>query len=148
MVTKLTRDVSSSTASQDVNFWLRFERALEGIEAQFRSEEVRMVMDALRNAKRFHGSVGFIAETRLKEATDLGGSFSFFFGINEADGYTSATSWSKRSLLLCDLDKGHESLTLIENKNANCLPAQFVELFHLLKILIGRRPSADLNISD
>ena len=71
-VTKLSRDVSSGTASQEINFWLSLERALEGIEAQLRSEEVNMVMDCLRNAKRFHATVSFIADTGLKEATDIG----------------------------------------------------------------------------
>jgi dynein heavy chain 1 len=48
------------------------ERALEGIEAQLRSEEVTMVMECLRNAKRFHATVSFIADTGLKDATDNG----------------------------------------------------------------------------
>ena len=76
VVTKLTRDVSFGTASprQEVNFRLSLERALEGIEAQLRSEDVRMVMDALRNAKRFHATVSFIADIELKDVTDLGGS--------------------------------------------------------------------------
>lgn len=73
-VTKLTRDVASGTASQEINFWLSLERALEGIEAQLRSEEVTIVMDCLRNAKRFHATVSFIADTGLKDATDLGQS--------------------------------------------------------------------------
>ncbi|KAF8991378.1 dynein heavy chain, N-terminal region 1-domain-containing protein [Cyathus striatus] len=59
------------TASQEINFWLSLERALEGIETQLRSEEVGMVMDCLRNAKRFHATVSFIADTGLKDATDL-----------------------------------------------------------------------------
>jgi Dynein heavy chain, N-terminal region 1 len=71
-VTKLTRDVSSGTASQEINFWLSLERALEGIEAQLRSDEVNMVMDCLRNAKRYHATVSFIADTGLKDATDRG----------------------------------------------------------------------------
>jgi hypothetical protein len=73
-VTKLTRDVSSGTASQEINFWLTLERALEGIETQLRSDEVNMVMDCLRNAKRFHATVSFIADTGLKDATDRGES--------------------------------------------------------------------------
>ena len=73
-MTKLTRDVPSATSSQEVNFWLSLERALEGMEAQLRSGEVGMVMDSLRNAKRFHTTVSFIADTGLKVATDLGGS--------------------------------------------------------------------------
>lgn len=48
-VTKLSRDVSSGTASQEINFWLSLERALEGIENQLRSDEVNMVMECLRN---------------------------------------------------------------------------------------------------
>jgi len=71
-VTKLNRDVSSGTASQEINFWLSLERALEGIEAQLRSDEVNMVMDCLRNAKRFHATVSFIADTGLKTAMDQG----------------------------------------------------------------------------
>jgi pilus assembly protein TadC len=71
-VTRLTREVSSGTASQEINFWLSLERALEGIEAQLRSEEVNMVMDCLRNARRFHATVSFIADTGLKDATDVG----------------------------------------------------------------------------
>jgi Dynein heavy chain, N-terminal region 1 len=71
-VTKLNRDVASGTASQEINFWLSLERALEGIENQLRSEEVNMVMECLRNAKRFHATVSFIADTGLKDATDNG----------------------------------------------------------------------------
>ena len=52
---------------------------------QLRSEDARMVMVALRNAKRFHATVAFIADTGLRDATDLGESLFFFFGINEAD---------------------------------------------------------------
>ena len=74
-VTKLNRDVASGTASQEINFWLTFERALEGIlEAQLRSDEINMVMACLRNAKRFHATVSFIADTGLKDATDQGES--------------------------------------------------------------------------
>lgn len=74
-VTKLTRDVSSGSASQEINFWLSLERALEAIEAQLRSEEVLMVMDCLRNAKRFRATVSFMADTGLTDATEIGESF-------------------------------------------------------------------------
>ena len=45
----------------------------EGV-AGDRGAVVGMVMDALRHAKRFHGTVSFIFDTGLKDATDLGGS--------------------------------------------------------------------------
>ncbi|TBU30761.1 dynein heavy chain [Dichomitus squalens] len=102
-VTKLTRDVSSGTASQEINFWLSLERALEGIEAQLRSEEVNMVMDCLRNAKRFHATVSFIADTGLRDATDTVHKYNQLmkdFPLNEL---LSAT----------DLDKIQEAVVLI-----------------------------------
>ncbi|WVQ73635.1 hypothetical protein IAR50_003215 [Cryptococcus sp. DSM 104548] len=70
-VTKLNRDVSSGTASQEINFWLSMEHALEGIEAQLGGEEVTLALDVLKHAKRFHATVSFIADTGLKEAADL-----------------------------------------------------------------------------
>ncbi|THH07940.1 hypothetical protein EW145_g3047 [Phellinidium pouzarii] len=102
-VTKLTRDVSSGTASQEINFWLSLERALEGIEAQLRSDEVNMVMDCLRNAKRFHATVSFIADTGLKDATDIVHKYNQLmkdFPLNEL-------------LSAPDLDKIQESVVLI-----------------------------------
>lgn len=71
-VTKLSRDVGSGTASQEVNFWLSMEHALEDIEAQLRGEEVSLALDVLKHAKRFHATVSFIADTGLKEAAELG----------------------------------------------------------------------------
>jgi hypothetical protein len=39
-VTKLTRHVSSGTASEELNFWLSLKRALRSIEIQLRNDEV------------------------------------------------------------------------------------------------------------
>ncbi|KAI0727592.1 dynein heavy chain, N-terminal region 1-domain-containing protein [Fomitopsis betulina] len=102
-VTKLSRDVSSGTASQEINFWLSLERALEGIENQLRSEEVLIVMECLRNAKRFHATVSFMTDTGLKDATDTVHKYNQLmkdFPLNEL---LSAT----------DLDKINEALILI-----------------------------------
>jgi dynein heavy chain 1 len=71
-VTKLLRDVRLGVASQEINFWLSLERALDGIETQLRSDEVNMVINCLRNAKQFWATVSFIADTGLKDAMDLG----------------------------------------------------------------------------
>ena len=70
-VTKKTRDPSSGTAAQEINFWLGMESALEAIEAQLRSEGVRLTLDVLKNAKRFQATVSFSADTGLKETTDM-----------------------------------------------------------------------------
>ncbi|KAI0259332.1 cytoplasmic dynein heavy chain 1 [Gloeopeniophorella convolvens] len=102
-VTKLNRDVASGTASQEINFWLSLERALEGIENQLRSEEVNMVMDCLRNAKRFHATVSFMTDTGLKDATDNVHKYNQLmkdFPLNEL-------------LSAPDVDKVQEALMLI-----------------------------------
>ncbi|KAI0668593.1 dynein heavy chain [Trametes maxima] len=102
-VTKLTRDVSSGTASQEINFWLSLERTLEGINAQLRSDEVIMVMECLRNAKRFHATVSFLADTGLNDAMDTVHKYNQLmkdFPLNEL---LSAT----------DLDKIQEGVVLI-----------------------------------
>ena len=54
-----------------------------------------MVMDALRNAKRFPATVRLTTDTGLKDATDLGGSPLLFLRIDEADGYWQSTSTTK-----------------------------------------------------
>jgi hypothetical protein len=71
-MTKLTRDVVSGMASQEINFWLSLEHALDGIEAQLRSDEVNMVINCLWNVKQFRATVSFIADIGLKDAMDLG----------------------------------------------------------------------------
>ncbi|KAG8913305.1 hypothetical protein FRC00_002656 [Tulasnella sp. 408] len=104
-VTKLSRDVSSGTASQEINFWLSLERALEGIEAQLRSDAVNMVLDCLRNAKRFHATVSFIADTGLKEATDVVHKYNQLMKDFPLNDLLSAT----------DLDKIQEAIIAIFN---------------------------------
>ena len=52
-------------------------------------------MDALRNAKRFHVTVGFTTDTGLKDATDLSGSPLLFLQMDKADGYWQFTSTTK-----------------------------------------------------
>ncbi|KAK4049755.1 dynein heavy chain [Microbotryomycetes sp. JL221] len=102
-VTKLNRDVASGTASQEINFWLSMERALDGIEEQLRSDPVVLTLDILRHAKRFHATVSFIADTGLKEATDVVHKYNQLmkdFPLNEL-------------LAATDLAKVQESITLI-----------------------------------
>ncbi|KAF8229624.1 hypothetical protein L208DRAFT_1285588, partial [Tricholoma matsutake] len=100
---KLTRDIVSGTASQEINFWLSLECALDGIEVQLRSDEVNMVINCLQNMKRFQATVSFIVDTGLKDAMDLVHKYNQLmkdFPLNEL---LSAT----------DLDKIQESLVLI-----------------------------------
>ncbi|KAJ3331033.1 hypothetical protein HDU76_004259 [Blyttiomyces sp. JEL0837] len=56
-VTKLSRDPSSGTASQEINFWLGMERALAQIEEQLKSDQIVLTLDVLKHAKRFHATM-------------------------------------------------------------------------------------------
>ncbi|KAK4688349.1 dynein cytoplasmic 1 heavy chain, partial [Tremellales sp. Uapishka_1] len=102
-VTKLSRDVASGTASQEINFWLSMEHALEGIEAQLKGDEVSLALDVLKHAKRFHATVSFIADTGLKEAADLVHKHNILMKDFPLDELLAAT----------DLDKIQESVYLI-----------------------------------
>ncbi|CAI2172645.1 16667_t:CDS:10, partial [Funneliformis geosporum] len=69
-VTELTRDPSSGTAIQEINFWLSMETALEGIDEQLKSDEIELTLSILRQAKRFHTTTSFVSDTGLKEVMD------------------------------------------------------------------------------
>ncbi|OZJ04271.1 hypothetical protein BZG36_02479 [Bifiguratus adelaidae] len=102
-VTKLSRDPASGTATQEINFWLSMEKALEQIDEQLRSDSIVLTMDILRHAKRFHATVSFIADTGLKEANEKVHKYNQLmrdFPLNEL---LSAT----------DLEKLRESILLI-----------------------------------
>jgi len=102
-VTKLSRDVTSGTASQEINFWLSLERALEAIDAQLHSDEVGLVLDCLRNAKRYLATVSFTADTGLKEGMELVRRYNYLMKDFPLDELLSAT----------DLEKIQDSLGLI-----------------------------------
>lgn len=67
-VTKLDRDPSSGTALQEISFWLNLDRALSRVQEKRDSPEVALTLDILKKGKRFHATVSFDADTRLKEA--------------------------------------------------------------------------------
>ena len=99
----MERDPTVGTASQEINFWLSLESALDGIDRQLKSDGVNLTLDILREAKRFHATMSFIADTGLKEAAEKVQKYNQLmreFPINEL---LSATS----------LDRLQESLFLI-----------------------------------
>ncbi|TPX59802.1 hypothetical protein PhCBS80983_g02245 [Powellomyces hirtus] len=102
-VTKLTRDPSSGTASQEISFWLNMERGLASIEEQLRSDQVVLTLDILKHAKRFHATVSFLADTGLKEAVEKVQKYNILmkdFPLNEL-------------LAATDIRKISDSLTMI-----------------------------------
>jgi dynein heavy chain 1 len=94
-ITKMSRDPSSGTATQEIQFWLSMESALEGIEAQLRAEGVTLTMEILRTAKRFQATVSFSADTGLKEAVEKVQKYNQLMRDFPLDELLSATSLSK-----------------------------------------------------
>lgn len=94
-ITKLSRDPESGSATQEINFWLSMESALEGIEVQLRSDGVLLTMDILRHAKRFQATVSFSADTGLKDASDKVQKYNQLMRDFPLDELLAATSLQK-----------------------------------------------------
>lgn len=94
-ITKLTRDPVTRTATQEINFWLSMESALEGIEAQLRSDGVMLTLEILKHAKRFQATVSFTADTGLKEAMEIVQKYNQLMRDFPLDELLSATSLPK-----------------------------------------------------
>ncbi|KAI9220479.1 dynein heavy chain 1, cytosolic [Blastocladiella britannica] len=90
-VTKLSRDPSTGSASQEINFWLNMERALEKIDKQLKSEEIVLALDVLKHAKRFHATVSFRADTGLQEGMDVVHKYNILMKEFPIDELLSAT---------------------------------------------------------
>ncbi|KAK9349302.1 dynein heavy chain, N-terminal region 1-domain-containing protein [Lipomyces starkeyi] len=70
-ITKMTRDPANGTATQEINFWLSLEVALEDIERQLQLDGVTLTIEVLKHAKRFHATISFTSDTGLKESMEL-----------------------------------------------------------------------------
>lgn len=140
-ITKMSRDASSGTATQEINFWLSMESALEGIEGQLRSEGVALTMEILRTAKRFQATVSFTADTGLKEAMEKVQKYNQLMRDFPLDELLSATSLPKVqdaiALIFAHLNKKlricpypiRRALPLVESISAD-LDTQLHSLLH------------------
>ena len=93
--TKLSRDPDSGSATQEINFWLAMESALESIEEQLQSDGVRLTMEVLRHAKRFQATVSFSADTGLKDASEKVQRYNQLMRDFPLDELLTATSLQK-----------------------------------------------------
>jgi dynein heavy chain 1 len=129
-ITKMSRDPDSESASPEVNFWLSMESALEGIDAQLKSEGVLLTMDILRHAKRYQATLSFVADTGLKDATELVQKYNQLMRDFPLDELLSATS----------LQKVQESLNLIFthlNKKLKICPYPIKRALSLVEAISG-----------
>jgi dynein heavy chain 1 len=94
-ITNTSRDPSTGTATQEINFWLSMESRLEDIEMQLSSAGVKLTLDVLKNAKRFQATVSFSADTGLKETTEKVQKYNQLMRDFPLDELLSATSLQK-----------------------------------------------------
>ncbi|KAI1007775.1 Dynein heavy chain, cytoplasmic [Podosphaera aphanis] len=94
-ITKMSRDPASGSATQEINFWLNMESALERIGSQLGGEGVRLTMDVLKIAKRYQATVSFRIDTGLNEASDKVQKYNQLMRDFPLDELLSATSLSK-----------------------------------------------------
>ncbi|KAA8652525.1 dynein heavy chain [Aspergillus tanneri] len=129
-ITKMSRGVDSGSAAQEINFWLSMETALEGIETQLRGDGVQLTMDILRHAKRYQATLSFVADTGLREATDLVQKYNQLMRDFPLDELLSATT----------LQKVQESLSLIFahlNKKLKICPYPIKRALALVEAISG-----------
>lgn len=69
-VTLLTKNVTSGSTLQEIDFWLSMESSLQDIEDLLKSDYVHLTMDTLKTAKRFHATVSFMTDAGIKEALE------------------------------------------------------------------------------
>lgn len=94
-ITNMSRDPERGSAAQEINFWLSMETALENIEVQLRSEGVQLVMDILKQAKRFQATVSFTTDTGLKDASERVQKYNQLMRDFPLDELLAATSLQK-----------------------------------------------------
>ena len=129
-ITKMSRDPDSGSATQEINFWLSMESALEGIEAQLRSDGVQLTMDVLRNAKRFQATVSFSADTGLKDASDKVQKYNQLMRDFPLDELLSAPSLQK-------VQDSLDSIFLHLNKKLRICPYPIARALPLVSAISG-----------
>jgi dynein heavy chain 1 len=90
---------------QEVAFWLNLENALKKINQQCEGDGVRLTMDILNHAKRFHATASFAANAGLKERIQTASNYNTFMRDLPLNDLISATS----------IDAIHQALMRILN---------------------------------
>ena len=129
-ITKMSRDPNSGSATQEINFWLSMESALEGIEVQLRSDGVQLTMDILRHAKRFQATVSFSADTGLKDAFEKVQKYNQLMRDFPLDDLRTATSLPK-------VQDSLDSIFIHLNKKLRICPYPIARALPLVSAISG-----------
>lgn len=93
--TRIADERPVGTTTQEKNFWLAMESAIDGIEAQLSSGGVQLTMKILEKAKRHGITASFSSDTKLKETKDMVQKYNTLFHGFPIEEMLSATSIEK-----------------------------------------------------
>ncbi|KAI8873838.1 hypothetical protein GQ42DRAFT_152391 [Ramicandelaber brevisporus] len=143
-VSTLARDPTTGSASQEINFWLSMERALEGIDLQLKRDEISLTLEILKMAKRYMATTSFHSDTGLNESLDMVKRYNQLmkeFPLNELLAATDASRL--RDAIMLVFNHLNKKLRLCPYPISRALP--LVEAISrdvndvLIKILSSRR---------
>ena len=93
--TRIADERGVGSTSQEKNFWLAMENAIEGIELQLASGGIQLTMKILEKAKRHGITASFQSDTRLKETKEKVQRYNQLFHGFPIEELLSATSVDK-----------------------------------------------------
>ncbi|KAF2861004.1 hypothetical protein K470DRAFT_257348 [Piedraia hortae CBS 480.64] len=101
--TKIADERPVGTTTQEKNFWLAMEAALDAVEKQLAGGGVLLTMKILEKAKRHGITASFSSDTKLKETKDMVQKYNSLFHGFPVENLLSATSVAKLRDALDDL---------------------------------------------
>ncbi|KAK4574575.1 dynein heavy chain [Recurvomyces mirabilis] len=93
--TRIADERPVGTTTQEKNFWLAMETAIDGIEAQLSSGGVQLTMKVLEKAKRHGITASFSSDTKLKETKERVQKYNTLFHGFPIEEMLSATTVEK-----------------------------------------------------
>ena len=129
-ITRLNRDSENGSATQEINFWISMESALESIELQLRSDGVQLTTDILKNAKRHQATTSFRTDTGLKDAVEKVQKYNLLMRGFPLDELLAATSLHK-------IQDALDSIFNHLNKKLRICPYPIARALHLVSGISG-----------
>ena len=127
-VSRLDRDPSTGTASQEISFWLSLECVLKEISKKCKSPEVTLTLDILRYHRRFTATSSFDS-TGLNKAIETAENHCLFMKDFPLDELMSATEFEK-------ITKAIQSIFSHLKKIRNSCMFQLLKVLYMKRIMV------------
>lgn len=139
-VTKMTRDVTDGSASDEINFWISMEATLLNIQEQLQQPGIQLTLEVLKYAKRYHTTVSFMSDVGIKDALATATDYNKLMKDFPLDELLSATTFDKVedgiSMIVLHLKK-FKLTSYPVSRALSLFEAISSDLDHKLKSLLG-----------